>query len=275
MKAAQMLGLLSAHFPRIQSGWRTSPPSAHSRRNPERATRKTCRSQRAPASLSSPQLHTKYQDVSKNIYLICKSKSPPKLIPQKHTEVIGTDLEGLGLSHDEADLGSLLMLEQLNGTRAALLPLAPVLVKSVQLRLPTDTRRSTEPDVSGLDQSRERSDRDRSSEVTAEAEAAAAYISRRTSSSSSPVVMATSSSFTMGAIWAPVSSSSPAAAASSSSSRCSAGSAIAGVGLEVGGAGFALVPSCCCGRGGGEEREIGGVIKAAWGWNVRAGKRSD
>ena len=62
--------------------------------------------------------------------------------------MIGADLERLGLSHDEADLGSLLVFEQLDGTRAPLLPLAPVLVKSIQLRFPTDTRRSTEPDAS-------------------------------------------------------------------------------------------------------------------------------
>ena len=75
--------------------------------------------------------------------------------------MIGADLEGLGLSHDESDLGGLLVLEQLDGARAPLLPLAAVLVKSVQLRFPADT--STEPEASDLDQHRERSDRARSS----------------------------------------------------------------------------------------------------------------
>jgi hypothetical protein len=52
--------------------------------------------------------------------------------------VFGIDLEGLGLSHDEPDHGSLHVLEQLDGTH-------------VQLCFPMDTRRNTEAGVSYLD----------------------------------------------------------------------------------------------------------------------------
>jgi hypothetical protein len=64
----------------------------------------------------------------------------PKLPPKKSTEVIGADLERLGLPHDEADLGGLLVLEELDGARAPFLPLAPVLVESVELRFPAGTQ---------------------------------------------------------------------------------------------------------------------------------------
>jgi hypothetical protein len=45
--------------------------------------------------------------------------------------VVGADLERLGLAHDKADLAVLLVLEQLDGARAPLLPLVPVLVEPV------------------------------------------------------------------------------------------------------------------------------------------------
>jgi hypothetical protein len=50
--------------------------------------------------------------------------------------VIGADLEGLRLTHDEADLGGLLVLEQLHSARSAFLPLVPLLVEAVELGLP-------------------------------------------------------------------------------------------------------------------------------------------
>ena len=53
--------------------------------------------------------------------------------------MIGIDLEGLGLSHDETDLGNLHVLEELDGTR-------------VLLCVNMDKRRNTEPGASYLDQ---------------------------------------------------------------------------------------------------------------------------
>jgi len=49
--------------------------------------------------------------------------------------VIGADLECLRLAHDEADLGGLLVLQQLDGARTPLLPLVPLLIESIQLGL--------------------------------------------------------------------------------------------------------------------------------------------
>jgi hypothetical protein len=132
--------------------------------------------------------------------------------------MVGADLEGLSLAHDEADLGGLIVLQQLHGAHATLLPLVPVLVEAVQLRLPAAT-----PTVS--DQNLGKSDRSGS---RGKQSATETHMSRSTSSSSSPVVTATSSSLMMGATWAPVSS--------SSAGRCSAGSAMkrgSGVGLLV------------------------------------------
>jgi hypothetical protein len=129
--------------------------------------------------------------------------------------MVGADLEGLSLAHDEADLGGLIVLQQLHGAHATLLPLVPVLVEAVQLRLPAAT-----PTVS--DQNLGKSDRSGS---RGKQSATETHMSRSTSSSSSPVVTATSSSLMMGATWAPVSS--------SSAGRCSAGSAMAR-GSEVG-----------------------------------------
>jgi hypothetical protein len=56
--------------------------------------------------------------------------------------VVGADLQRLGLAHDEADLAVLLVLEELDGAGAPLLPLVPVLVESVQLGLPATPPRS-------------------------------------------------------------------------------------------------------------------------------------
>lgn len=45
-------------------------------------------------------------------------------------------LKRLGLAHDQSDLAGLLVLEKLDGARAPFLPLVPVFIKPVQLRLP-------------------------------------------------------------------------------------------------------------------------------------------
>jgi hypothetical protein len=68
-----------------------------------------------------------------------RDRTIPRKKLQLVTKMVGADLEGLGLAHDEADLGGLLVLQQLHGARPALLPLAPVLVEAVQLRLPAAT----------------------------------------------------------------------------------------------------------------------------------------
>ena len=52
--------------------------------------------------------------------------------------MIGADLECLRLAHDEADLGGLLVLQQLDGARTPLLPLVPLLIESIQLGLPVE-----------------------------------------------------------------------------------------------------------------------------------------
>lgn len=67
------------------------------------------------------------------------------------TEMISADLERLRLTHDEADLGGLLVLEQLHSACAALLPLVPLLVEPVELRLPAQPPhvRSTRPSQTG------------------------------------------------------------------------------------------------------------------------------
>ena len=61
----------------------------------------------------------------------------PKINKKKRgvTKVIGADLECLRLAHDEADLGGLLVLQQLDGARTPLLPLVPLLIESIQLGL--------------------------------------------------------------------------------------------------------------------------------------------
>lgn len=152
--------------------------------------------------------------------------------------MVRADLERLGLAHDEADLAVLLVLEELDGARPPLLPLVPLLVKPVKLRLPAnnraDQRHQIEPKKST------RATREGRRGERASGGGGGAHMSRSTSSSSSPVVTATSSSRTMGATWAPVSSSSPPAAAaaaaeasSSSSGRSTTGSLSAIGGEEL------------------------------------------
>ena len=50
--------------------------------------------------------------------------------------MVGADLKRLRLTHDEADLGGVFVLEQLHSACAALFPLVPLLVEPVELRLP-------------------------------------------------------------------------------------------------------------------------------------------
>jgi hypothetical protein len=47
------------------------------------------------------------------------------------TEMIGADLEGLGLPHNKANLFRLLVLEELHRTSAPLFPLVPIFIESV------------------------------------------------------------------------------------------------------------------------------------------------
>jgi len=63
--------------------------------------------------------------------------------------VVRADLKRLGLAHDESDLAGLLVLEKLDGAGAPFLPLVPVFVKSVQLRLPAKTQISTKSSGAG------------------------------------------------------------------------------------------------------------------------------
>jgi hypothetical protein len=56
--------------------------------------------------------------------------------------MVGADLERLSLAHDEADLAVFLVLEQLDGARAPLLPLVPLLVEPVQFCLPAEAIRT-------------------------------------------------------------------------------------------------------------------------------------
>lgn len=68
--------------------------------------------------------------------------------------MIGADLKRLRLTHDEADLGGLLVLEQLHSACSALLPLIPLLVEPVKLGLPAQSPhavRSTRPSQIGSD----------------------------------------------------------------------------------------------------------------------------
>ena len=132
--------VLSAHFRPTQSGSQTFPPSARRRRSPARATRKTCRSRRAPASLSSPPLRThKHKQNPKVTGPSTQIEIAPKINKKKGggrgTKVICADLQCLRLTHDEADLGGLLVLQQLDGARTPLLPLVPLLIESIQLGL--------------------------------------------------------------------------------------------------------------------------------------------
>jgi len=48
--------------------------------------------------------------------------------------MIGTDLESLGLPHEKPNLAGNLMLQELHGACASLLPLVPIFVKTVQFR---------------------------------------------------------------------------------------------------------------------------------------------
>ena len=48
--------------------------------------------------------------------------------------MIGADLERLGLPHEKPNLARSLMLQELHGARASLLPLVPILVEPVKLR---------------------------------------------------------------------------------------------------------------------------------------------
>jgi len=50
------------------------------------------------------------------------------------TEMIRTDLKRLGLPHEKPNLAGNLMLQELHGAGASLLPLVPILVKPVQFR---------------------------------------------------------------------------------------------------------------------------------------------
>lgn len=45
--------------------------------------------------------------------------------------MVSTDLKRLRLTHHEADLGGLLVLEQLNSACSALFPLVPILIEPV------------------------------------------------------------------------------------------------------------------------------------------------
>jgi hypothetical protein len=50
--------------------------------------------------------------------------------------MVSTDLKRLRLTHDEADLGGLLVLKQLHSACATFFPLVRLLVEPVELRLP-------------------------------------------------------------------------------------------------------------------------------------------
>jgi hypothetical protein len=50
--------------------------------------------------------------------------------------MIGADLEGFGLSHNEADLAGYVVLEKPDGTSASLFPLVPIFIESVKLSFP-------------------------------------------------------------------------------------------------------------------------------------------
>lgn len=130
------------------------------------------------------------------------------------TEMICADLERLGLAHHQSHLPGDLMFQQLNVPAATLLPLVPLLVKPIQLRLPITTASSIH--IQNTNQFKNR-----------ESVCVVSYRSRMGSSSSSPVVTATSSSFTIGATCAPVSSSSAVTLSSSFSSRRCSGSVVA------------------------------------------------
>ena len=71
-----------------------------------------------------------------------RSKSHQKSTKKKGggrgTKVICADLQCLRLTHDEADLGGLLVLQQLDGASTTLLPLVPLLIESIQLGLPVE-----------------------------------------------------------------------------------------------------------------------------------------
>lgn len=58
--------------------------------------------------------------------------------------MISADLERFGLPHHKPNLASSLMLQELHRTGASLLPLVPVLVEPVQLRL-TAINEKTQP----------------------------------------------------------------------------------------------------------------------------------
>lgn len=50
--------------------------------------------------------------------------------------MVGTDLEGLGLSHNQADLAGLLVLKELHSPGTSLLPLVPIFIEPIELRFP-------------------------------------------------------------------------------------------------------------------------------------------
>lgn len=54
------------------------------------------------------------------------------------TEMISTDLESFGLPHNETNLPSLLVLQELDSPSSSLLPLTPIFIEPIQLRFPTD-----------------------------------------------------------------------------------------------------------------------------------------
>lgn len=114
--------------------------------------------------------------------------------------MIGADLECLGLPHHQPNLSGFFMLQELHVPTAPLLPLIPLLVEPIQLRLPATA--AEEPIEIAPQKPRFSRNREKRREGLGR------YRSRRESSSSSPVVTATSSRRTMGDTWAPVSSSS-------------------------------------------------------------------
>jgi hypothetical protein len=60
-----------------------------------------------------------------------KKKNSNKQNIKQLTEMIGADLEGLGLPHNKANLFGLLVLEELHRTSAPLFPLVPIFIESV------------------------------------------------------------------------------------------------------------------------------------------------
>jgi hypothetical protein len=86
--------------------------------------------------------HCAYGEKGVRNTLQCQNLSSQIEIANKKTvttEMVGADLKRLRLTHDEADLGGVFVLEQLHSACAALFPLIPLLVEPVELRLPAQS----------------------------------------------------------------------------------------------------------------------------------------